>query len=86
VETVLASVLAKVTGLADVVSDCWFVLQPQVTDSACFNLLNIVPQNIMTTECGDELVSNSVFIIKYVVLCVMCMAAEAMKGVQVFVS
>jgi hypothetical protein len=85
VERVLAYIVADTLALANAVSDCWFVVQHYDASDFC-NMLEMgsIPQNITTTVCGEELLSNLVFISKYVISWTTLLISEALKGTQAF--
>ena len=85
-EKVFSYIIAEMMVLADAVSDCWFVVQPYGSDTAFCNILDLgsIPQNITTTDSGSIILSDLVFISKYVVLCTTLLISEIMEGTQVF--
>jgi hypothetical protein len=87
-ERVFSYIIAEMMVLADAVSDCWFVVQPYGTSPALCNILDLgsIPQNITTTESGGIMLSNLVFISKYVISWTTLMISEALVGTQVFLS
>lgn len=85
-ERALLYIIAEALVLADAVSDCWFVVQPYGTNAALCNILETgsIPRNIATTDCGSILLSNLVFISKYVITCTTLLMTEVMTGAGVF--